>query len=250
MSLIKNTIEQAGFKQLKYLIERMLQNVLAIPLLQDEQRLKVTEEFRQLEVLFEIYQQYMNVDLQLLEDFNDVEIEEKISLLIQEIKEICFNHQQGQLYAQCNEWYLTYHLWRISNHKMIHILEPVVNCIAEISNVIREQDDIIFMTKCIKNILNGVTAEYQDDMLNTDPRRPWRVLLLNYGIVATRSHDSILIENAYDYFVHHLPEDAAQFFTEAMSQMTALNYPQQVRVVVEQYYQQYVTNQGYKKQIN
>ncbi|MFK5947592.1 MAG: hypothetical protein QM500_02335, partial [Methylococcales bacterium] len=107
-----------------------------------------------------------------------------------------------------------------------------------------------FMTVCIKKLLNRVSDEYKNDMLNSDPRRPWRVLLLNYGIVATRSHDPQLIETAYDYFIHHLPEDAAQFFTESKGQMTALNYPQSVQVVVEKYYQQYAVNLDYKKQIN
>ena len=106
------------------------------------------------------------------------------------------------------------------------------------------------MTSCIETLVKGVTNEYQNDMFNNDPRRPWRVLLLNYSIVATRSHDPQLIETTYNYFVQYLPEDAAQFFTEAMGQMAVLNYPQQVRVVVEKYHQQYAVNQDYKKQIH
>jgi hypothetical protein len=250
MSLIKDKIKHVDYKQLKLLFERMLQNVIAIPSLQDKQRLNVTEEFSQIEVLLKRYQQYFDSNLHIKEDFNDVEIEDRMSQIMQNVKDICFQHQQDQLYAQCNEWFLTLHLWRISNHKMIHILEPVVNSIAEVSNVLREPKDLSIMTECIKKILTGVSNEYKDDMLNHDPKRPWRLLLFNYGIVATRSHESSLIEHAFEYFVHHLPEDAALFFTEAMEQMTALNYPQQVRVIVEKYYKYYAINADYKKHVH
>jgi len=87
-------------------------------------------------------------------------------------------------------------------------------------------------------------------MSNSDPQRPWRVLLLNYAIVATRTHQLSIIDSVYQFFVEHLPEDASQFFTEAMSQMETQNYPVEVKQVVEKFYQQYTINQEYKKHVH
>ena len=41
---------------------------------------------------------------------------------------------------------------------------------------------------------------------------PWRVLLLNWGIVATRSLRPPLMRDAFDRLLEHLPEDASGFF--------------------------------------
>ena len=72
--------------------------------------------------------------------------------------------------------------------------------------------------------------------------RPWRVLLLNRGIVATRSHDPSTMEEAFTFLIRHLPEDAAQFFAAGMQQMEALNYPAHVRQVMEKYHRQWSLN--------
>jgi hypothetical protein len=74
------------------------------------------------------------------------------------------------------------------------------------------------------------------DVGRTEPQRPWRVLLLNRAIVATRSHRPALMEVAFDDVVEHLPQEAARFFEEGMAQMDALDYPPQVRAVMERYY--------------
>ncbi|MFK5985749.1 MAG: hypothetical protein QM479_10010 [Pseudomonadota bacterium] len=246
MSLINQKIQQPSFKQLRTLLEQLLQNMLAIPVLTTQQKTTISEQFRQVEVLLSQYpQQQINV-----QNFNDAEIEEQIAQLIEDIKSYCHPASQDNLFTQCNEWYLAYYIWRSANHWEIHLLEPIVNSIAEISNVLRKPEDLSFMLICIQQLLSVISKEHKDDMLYSDPRRPWRVLLLNYGIVATRSYNGQLIEQAYDYFYQHLPEDAANFFTEAKDQMVAQNYPQPVRDIVEKYYQQYVINQSYKKQLH
>jgi hypothetical protein len=63
--------------------------------------------------------------------------------------------------------------------------------------------------------------------------------LLNYAITATRTHDPVLMDTTFQFLIHNLPDDLKQFFTEGMSQMTALDYPDDVKVVMEKYYQEY-----------
>jgi hypothetical protein len=70
------------------------------------------------------------------------------------------------------------------------------------------------------------------------------VLLLNRGIVATRSHNTRAMEEAFAVLTQHLPEGAARFFTEGMEQMDALNYPAHVREVMEKYHRQWTLNRS------
>jgi uncharacterized protein YigA (DUF484 family) len=44
-----------------------------------------------------------------------------------------------------------------------------------------------------------------------------------------------MMEHAFDTLIQYLPEEAPEFFRQGMEQMEALNYPQQVREVVERY---------------
>lgn len=59
---------------------------------------------------------------------------------------------------------------------------------------------------------------------------------MNQAIIATRSHQAELIDEAYQVLVEALPEEALRFFEEGMQQMEALNYPEVARQVVEKYY--------------
>jgi hypothetical protein len=70
------------------------------------------------------------------------------------------------------------------------------------------------------------------------------VLLLNHGIVATRSHNTALMEQAFAQLTRHLPEDAARFFTEGMQQMDALDYPDHVREVMAKYHRRWAPDRS------
>ena len=62
------------------------------------------------------------------------------------------------------------------------------------------------------------------------------MLLLNYAIVTTRTHDPTPMIAAFDTLVNYLPEEAAQFFAEGMGQLDRVGYPAPVREVIEHYY--------------
>lgn len=114
-------------------------------------------------------------------------------------------------------------------------LDLVVNAIADYANELREPEQLADLTEAIAAIIAAASEGMQQDLEQTNAMRPWRVLHLNYGIVATRSHDPKLIETAYDVLVKNLPHDARQFFREGMQQMDIVGYPQNVRDVVERY---------------
>jgi hypothetical protein len=61
-------------------------------------------------------------------------------------------------------------------------------------------------------------------------------------LVAPRSHDIQLMREAFETLINNLPEDATGFFQQGMSEMDRLNYPDHVRVVMQEYTDQYLVN--------
>jgi len=118
--------------------------------------------------------------------------------------------------------------------------DPVVNAAAVLANSLRQPDDLAALYALMSEVVDGVSPggaqDSEGDKQGTSANRPWRVLLLNRAIVATRSHRPALMVEAFQAICEHLPEDAPSFFREGMGQMEALNYPQPVRDVMDRYY--------------
>jgi hypothetical protein len=130
-------------------------------------------------------------------------------------------------------------LWAARKGAEITTLEPVVNAISRIANSIRSPADLELLYREISEITAAVSDPVRQDLETTNPGRPWRILLLNRAIVATRSHQPVLIDDAYKDIVAMLPEDASGFFREGMEQMDAVGYPTHVREIVAAWYQRY-----------
>lgn len=127
-------------------------------------------------------------------------------------------------------------LWIAHHHGEIRALEPVVDALAYIANHTSEPGQLEIMTRHTASIIKAVPEATRQDPENTDPDRPWRLLNLNYGIMATRSLNPELMRTSFTVLVHNIPDDAAEFFAEGMRQMDKLNYPPQVREVMQHYY--------------
>lgn len=118
-------------------------------------------------------------------------------------------------------------------------LAPVVNAVAALANGLREPADLERLYPLVNEIVQAVSPQVAQDSSPLDPTRPWRVLLLNRAIVATRSHQPMLMEEAFAHLVEHLPQEAPEFFREGMEQMEARNYPAHVRLVMQRWYQRW-----------
>lgn len=126
-------------------------------------------------------------------------------------------------------------LWIGRHGGRIRQLELAVNSLASYANEVSDTVQLAQLAGVIREIIDYTADEIRQDLEQTNPMRPWRILNLNYGIVATRSHDTALMEQAYEQLVKNLPHDARQFFREGMQQMDIIGYPQEVRAVVEKY---------------
>ena len=130
-------------------------------------------------------------------------------------------------------------LWIAAHNGQLETLEPVVDALALAANTTQEPKRLEQLSSVIKRIIAAVAAPISQDLEKMNPGRPWRVLLLNHGIVATRSHNAELMEEAFTLLTSKLPEDATRFFSEGMQQMEALDYPPHVREIMEKYHREW-----------
>jgi hypothetical protein len=126
-------------------------------------------------------------------------------------------------------------LWIARQGGFITKLELVVNSLAAWANELEDTLQIADLVGVIREIIDVVSSEIRQDLDQSNPMRPWRIINLNYGIVATRSHDPALMDQAFSKLVENLPQDARAFFREGMQQMDIVGYPEEVREVVERY---------------
>ncbi len=110
-------------------------------------------------------------------------------------------------------------LWVIDHGRELQTLEPVVNAIASMVNRTQSIQQLENLFQVINSIVNGVLPEISQNIEDINPHRPWRILLLNRAIVATRTCQPTLIEVAFGTIVEYLTEDTASFFSEGIEQM-------------------------------
>ena len=135
-------------------------------------------------------------------------------------------------------------LWTAHHGGQLETLEPVANALALVANSSHEPEELGQLSGVIAEIIAAASSPISQDLEKMNPGRPWRVLLLNNSIVATRSHDTDLMEAAFAIMTSKLPEDATRFFSEGMEQMEALDYPPQVRQVMEKYHREWPVNRS------
>jgi len=134
---------------------------------------------------------------------------------------------------------LVFARWTMSYDGTINYLEPVVNAIAQLANLMQEREALLALSELIADIVDHCSLELKKNQLDdSEESHPWRLLHINRGIVATRTHDLEVMKQAFDEFLIYLPREATGFFAEGMKEMDALDYPPHVRKVMEFYFHQ------------
>ncbi|MGD8566772.1 MAG: hypothetical protein PVJ39_01615 [Gammaproteobacteria bacterium] len=129
-------------------------------------------------------------------------------------------------------------LWVARHGGELETIESVVNTLAEIANATTEQQELAELSYMMGELAYAISGQTKFDFENAERHRPWRVLNLNRGITATRSHDTRIMENAFDDLIRNIPEDAESFFRQGVQQTEQLDYPDHVRNVVFRYYRE------------
>jgi hypothetical protein len=141
--------------------------------------------------------------------------------------------QQSQ---QLEDLTLPLAVWIVRHGGEVRSLAPIVNALARLANTLSEPDLLAQLYHLIRELQLTVDTSGRQDAGRSASSRPWRLLLMNQAIIATRSHQPDLIDEAYQLLMEALPEEAPRFFAEGMQQMELINYPQVVKQVVKKYY--------------
>jgi hypothetical protein len=134
--------------------------------------------------------------------------------------------------------------WIAHNGGQLLNLEPVVDALARSANRTQDPGELLALYQAMGEIIAAVAAVIRQDVEKSNPGRPWRVLHLNRAIVATRTHQPDVMDQAFTDLTEQFPEDAAGFFTQGMEQMELLNYPPHVREVMDRYYRKWSVNRS------
>ena len=155
--------------------------------------------------------------------------------LIEDLGRLAGSADQADLRREIEHLSLPFALWIARQGGEIRNLPPVVNALAHFANQNSQPHVMAGLYTCCCELLEAISPAWENPS-STDPNDPWRLLLLNRAIVATRSHNPELIEPAFDAIVESLPAEAEQFFAEGMEQMTIIGYPRHVRDILRRYY--------------
>ena len=126
--------------------------------------------------------------------------------------------------------------WVIQYKGQLNHIEPIVNAFAHSANSMKEKQSLLALVELMSMVVDASADSIKHDLESSNLYRPWRLLHINRGIVATRTHDDAIMRKVFDEMMFYLPQDASSFFAEGMQEMEALDYPPNVRKLIEEYY--------------
>ncbi len=126
--------------------------------------------------------------------------------------------------------------WTIQYHGRLNHIEPLVNAFAHSANTMQDKKSLEALVELMSMVIDASADEIKHDIDNSNLYRPWRLLHINRSIVATRTHNVPLIKKVFDEMIFYLPHDAESFFSEGMQELDELDYPPNVRKLIEQYH--------------
>jgi hypothetical protein len=133
---------------------------------------------------------------------------------------------------------LVFTRWILHYEGKINHLEPVVNAFAQLANLMQDKKSLTALSDLMGKVVEGCSLEIKQDLDEKNQMRPWRLLHINRGIVATRTYDVDIMKKAFDELLIYLPNEAPDFFIEGMKEMDASDYPSHVRELMEFYHLQ------------
>jgi hypothetical protein len=130
-------------------------------------------------------------------------------------------------------------LWGVRLGAELPTIEPIVNAIARMANSRQQPGFLEELYREVSEVMRATSIQLTQESTSLNLANPWRILLLNRAIIATRSHQVRLMDDAFSAIIEYLPDEAPEFFREGMEQMDLINYPEHVREQMATWYQRY-----------
>ena len=126
--------------------------------------------------------------------------------------------------------------WLIQHQGEIRILEPIVNALAIKANTTDNKEALVALFHVISDVIDHASPSIKADLEKSDPARPWRILNLNFAIVATRSQNTTFMAKAFDTLGRNLPEDCPSFFEEGLKQAEKPSFGPEIKAIMKEYF--------------
>ncbi len=128
--------------------------------------------------------------------------------------------------------------WILRYGGRVNHLEPLVNAFAQLATMMQDNNSLKRLSEFMTQVVDACSEEIKQDLDKSDEFRPWRLLHINRGIVATRTHDLEIMRTAFDELLVYLPQEATSFFDEGIRELDTLDYPPHVRELIAYYQMQ------------
>ena len=125
--------------------------------------------------------------------------------------------------------------WILRYGGRVNHLESLVNAFAQSANMMQDNRSLKHLSELMGQVAHACSEEIKQDLDKSNKLRPWRLLHINRGIVATRTHDLEIMKNAFDELLVYLPQEAISFFDDGIREMDTTDYPQHVREMIAFY---------------
>lgn len=126
-------------------------------------------------------------------------------------------------------------VWFARSGAELNNLTGAADGFGRLVNGLNDTAELAAMCDLMEEVIEAASAELARDEDRSEHWRPWRVLNLNQGIVATRSLDPQLIEQTYEQLTRRLPHDMPGFLADGKRNMIGQNVPDEVQEVVKRY---------------
>ncbi|MCW9046461.1 MAG: hypothetical protein OQK46_00165 [Gammaproteobacteria bacterium] len=203
---------------------------------ESEQALKMIDALRQnIQIMLRLSSDVDNKNKPDIEDDEVTKIGDYALNLLAEISISCASRGMQDQMLELHRLSLPIVLWLKKHNGKALKLDIIVNAIASYANTIKDNKQLEVLCDVIENVIDVTDETIKKDVESTNPMRPWRILNLNWGIVATRTHNPQIMQHVFDQLIKNIPDDSQQFFNEGMQQMDVVGYPDAVREVMQKY---------------
>jgi len=155
---------------------------------------------------------------------------------LSEYIQLDMRYLQGANQENLNLYSSAFCFWIVRQEGTILALDLAVNSLAYIANRVQDPDTLGWLSDEIGRVIEAVPDSLRHSSTSSLESEPWQVLNLNRSIIATRSHDTERMQEAFEKLITLLPNDACHFFKQGMEQMDIVGYPDPVRQIMLQYY--------------
>lgn len=123
--------------------------------------------------------------------------------------------------------------WMMGHDLPIDAAAPLVNALAVEANETDEPHALRAVYALMQGFQQHLHPTLGQDLEQSNPERPWRLLNLNFAIVGIRTGDVEMARFAFDRLDDYLPLECGGFYREAHTLASAPNFPKPLFALIE-----------------